>query len=167
MTPQPHSTRQSYQGGCACLPCRSANAVYAHGRAHATSPGWGHPDAARAYLLALQAKGIGYRQAAHLSGISATTIKAIRVGERTRILTRHHDAILAIPPYPAMGQRISSKRAKHLLRSLTGEGYTLEDIATKIDLPLAGLRLHPTITVWKCLRVQALWRKLTQEGAPA
>jgi hypothetical protein len=159
-----HGTRQNYQSGCKCTPCRVANASYAAHRAQTDTAGWVNPDDARAYLLTLQDKGVGYRQAAELSGVSASTIKAIRAGARTRILQSHHVAILSIPPYPAMGQRVSSKRAKHLLHSLQGEGFTLRDVAAKLGLRRKELTLHPTVTVKKSLQVHALWRKLTAEN---
>lgn len=162
-----HATRPCYQAGCRCLPCRAANAAYAVERARDPLPGWTTPYDAQAYLLTLQAKGIGYRQAAQLAGMSAATVKAIRNGDRTRILTRHHEAIVSIPPYPALGARLTSKRAKHLLLSLQSEGFTLQAIARKLGLRPAQLQLHPTITVKRSLQVQALWRKLTAEDCAA
>lgn len=160
-----HGTRPRYQAGCRCLPCRAANAAYAAERAADPLPGWTAPHDAAAYLLTLQRKGIGYRQAAKLSGVSLSTIKAILAGERTRIRLVHHEAIVNVPPYPALGSRTSSKRAKHLLLSLESEGFSVEDVAAKLGLRKAQLQLHPTITVKRSLQVHALWRKLTAEAS--
>lgn len=158
-----HGSRPCYQAGCKCLPCRSANALYAQRRAMSPQPGWTEPREAQAHLLTLQAHGIGYRRVAQLAGISRATVKAIRNGDRTRILQRHHAAIVAVRPYPAMGARITSKRAKHLLLSLGSEGFTLAMVAAKLGLRQSQLALHPTVTVKRSLQVQALWRKLTAD----
>ena len=164
-----HGSRWAYQAGCRCLLCSAANARYAADRRRACARGewngWVKPDAAKAKLDALEARQIGYRQAAKLAQISPMTAWKIRAGKSVYIRAHVERAILGIEkPSLAHGVKVNSYRTRHLLLCLTKEGYSRRDLAWRLGLQSGRLGLdHEACTVRNALKVRVLFARLTGE----
>lgn len=162
-----HGTRLTYQRGCRCLPCRAANAIYFRGyRERSDSPALlvSARDAA-AHLAGLAELGVGYRQAAQLSGLSVAEIRTVRNGRRTVIRPETEAAILAVRPVLAHGQKVQAWPTWRLIQSLGREGYTLGSLARFMGLQSEQLQLdHGRVTVRNALVVRKLHASLTAEG---
>lgn len=146
-----HGLRAVYLKGCRCLPCSAANATYEAGRARAHAQGRGNVtvDAtrARAHLLALAKRGVGHHRAEALTEraghrLSFTYLYSVRSGRRRRIRATTEAVILAVKAEPADGLKVNSYPTRHLLRCLTGEGFTLEALAGRLNVRLGWLKRH-------------------------
>lgn len=162
-----HGSRATYQAGCRCLPCRSANAGYeahrARMKAEGLALGYVDPTEARAHLASLKAKGIGHRQAARLADLSPATIRAIRDGKVDVIRPATATAILAIRPVLAHGVRVNAYRTRHLLFALLREGFSRQDLAHRLGLRRRPPALHAeAVTVRNALKVRALFARVAE-----
>jgi hypothetical protein len=118
----------------------------------------------QAYLLGLQAKGIGLQRAAKLAGLSPDVVRVIRNGERRRVRRRTADKLLALRPVKAFGVCVPAWPTWRLIRLLLNEGYTRKALAGKLGL--SSLRLsaqNERVTLETALKVQALYKLLTAE----
>lgn len=177
--PEAHGSRASYRAGCRCTPCRAANACYEAQRARAEAVRvLVQADAARAHLLTLQMKGVGYRHAARLAGVSTFTTKAIRRGRQTRITAEVERAILGVTrPTLAHGVHVNGYDARRKLRTLLQEGFTVEQLAAVLHLRPETIERDTTVIpdeqqgvyvprkrVSTVLRVRAFFARIMAEG---
>ena len=99
-TKKPHGVRARYVKGCRCVPCRAANSRYATGRELERLKGnqneYQQATKARSHLLRLQKKGVGYKEVAKRTAISASIILNIRKGTRKNIRALTARKILAV-----------------------------------------------------------------------
>jgi hypothetical protein len=159
--------RSTYRRGCRCLRCRAANANYERVRRAAETELRALVSAtdAAAYLLSLKARGVGYRQAAKLSGLSLTEIREVRAGARQWILPETEAAILTIRPVLALGQHVSAWPTWRLIHSLESEGFTLGSLARRLGLQSGQLQIdHHRVTVKNALMVRHFHARVTAEG---
>lgn len=161
--PEAHGSAPSFRAGCRCVPCRSVVV---------------DASAARAHLLTLQGKGVGYRHAARLSGISRRIVNEIRSGRRQRIAISTEQAITGITrPTLARGARVNAYEARKKLRTLLAEGFTLEDLARVLHLHGKTIKrdtlvvpLHeqgkrePKMRVSSVIRVRTFFARVMAEG---
>jgi hypothetical protein len=150
-----HGTRATYRHGCRCLRCRAANAAYRPSAPIVLVSA----DAARAYLLALKAKGIGARQVAALSGVSIAQVRRVRAGEVTQIRPATASRLLAVKPIPAAGVLVPSWPCRRLLDGLKREGFTRTDLAKRFRIPQ---RTPPgaKVRVGTALKVRAVYQAM-------
>jgi hypothetical protein len=167
----PHGEMRTYRRGCRCLPCKAASANYKRDRRSIClfpDPAELLPAAgAELYLAELRARGVGYRQAAQLAGLSDRFILDVRAGKvptlRADTLTR----ILAIRPALAHGQHVMGWRTARLINSLEREGYTRGRIARALGRQSPRLQIgRRKCTVKNALRVRTLYRHINVEGEP-
>lgn len=162
--------RTAYRGGCRCRTCRDAEAGYQkrlrlrRARQELIA---GVVDAAQAhaYLVELGAKGVGYRQAARLAGLSIAEIRAVRSGRRQHVRPETAACILAIRPVLAHGVYVSAWPTWRLIHSLRKEGYTLGALALKVGLLTPHLQFdHGQVTVKNALRMRQFYEQVNLEG---
>lgn len=123
-----HGLRSTYQQGCRCLPCRAANAAY-HGTALVPA------HTARAYLVELEARGLGVRRVATLSGVSATHVQRIRSGRIAQVRAETEACILAVKSLPAYGALVPSWPARRLIQNLEREGFSRNALKARFQIP--------------------------------
>ncbi len=158
-----HGSRVVYQRGCRCLPCRSANAVYQAGQRQRPSV-LVDASTALAWLETLAEAGIGLPQAAKLSTLSVACLQRIRQGAPA-IRRTTETRLLAVPPIPALGAKVSAWMLKCQMRSLRKEGYPATRLAFHLGLRGHGLKFHHArVTLRNRLKVQALYRRLMSEA---
>ena len=132
-----HGERLRYMAGCRCLKCRMANSNYETGRAAARRRGeWnGLVDAAlaRAHLLKLRRKGIGYKTAADAASVARSTVAKILSGERKRMRAQALKRILAVTPAArADSSCVPAARTWRLIEELLEEGFSKAALAREI-----------------------------------
>lgn len=158
-----HGTRRRYQQGCACRPCRLANAAaVASWRATGPTDPWIDATAVQDRLTHLEARGIGTRQVAKRSGLSRSVLQSIRSGARRRIRQSDALVVLGLDLQPAL---VSAWQTKRWVRALRSEGYHLGQLARLQGLKRPILELH-TICVRRTTedRMRALYESLTGEA---
>jgi hypothetical protein len=169
MIPGPHGDVRTYRRGCKCLPCKAASATYRRERRATCS----YPDpaerlpAARAelYLAELRARGVGYRQAARLSGLSERFVLEVRAGKVATLRADTMTRILAIRPALALGRHVMGWRTARLIDSLEREGFSRGRIARELGRRSPRLQIgRRKCTVKNALRVRTLWRRINAEG---
>jgi hypothetical protein len=158
-------SRATYKRGCRCLPCRAAHAAYHRARRRAIPFELVSAAAAMAHLAHLAGLGVGYRQAARLSGVSTWEIKRVRTGRLHAIRPETEARILAIRPLLAHGQRVSAWPTWRLIHSLEREGFTLGSLARRLGLQTPQLQFdHGRVTVKNALLVRQFHTAVTAEG---
>lgn len=178
-----HGDRRTYRRGCRCLLCRAANAAYEAARAAGKvghAPDLVSADKAREHLRCLRAKGVGYRQAARLAGLSPQLVAHVRAGRVDRIRADTALRILAVKPALARGQVVPAWRTWLLLDSLLREGYTRAALGFRLGcrgghLRIAGKLKRPAtagpdvspprrnVRVKTALKVRRLWHAITED----
>jgi hypothetical protein len=161
-----HGARAAYQRGCRCLPCRVANAAYQRQRRASLDDAVALVSSAAAvdHLAQLALLGVGYRQAARLSGLSIAEIRVVRKGRRAYVRADTAARILSVRPVLAPGQRVSAWPTWRLIHSLTREGFTLGALATRLGLHTPHLQFdHTQVTVRNALRVRRLYELVNLE----
>jgi hypothetical protein len=155
----------TYQAGCHCAPCRSANASYSgRRRADWTAPTLVDAAPARAHLERLKVAGIGITHAEHLSRVSATLLRTVRSGRELQIRPGTMTRILAIPLKPPMNAIVSAVVTWRYVRLLRKEGFSDADIARAIGLRRPTLELHPKRVRLKThIRILRLYRERVSE----
>lgn len=163
----PHGTRMRYLGGCRCVDCRKANSLYSVEREKAVREGRGNPivDAApaRAHIIKLSKKGVGFRSVAKRAGISKTIVAAIKSGDRPRIRRQTLELILSITPdMKAPSSLIPADRTWRLINELLEEGYTRQFLAQQLGCACGQLQISKhRIKVSTAKRIEDLHRRLT------
>jgi len=117
---------------------------------------------ARAHLERLRGLGVGYQQAAKLSGVSRSSVSAIRSGRAVRVRPETEAAILAVRPVLARGALVNSYATRRLVRALEAEGFTKIEIVRRLGLRGRTLRVENRITVRKALKMRALWAQVSE-----
>jgi hypothetical protein len=165
---KPHGTRIKYMGGCRCDHCRKANSAYECERQRARARGDrnGIIDAARArlHLKKLQRAGIGYKQVATITDVSATILLGIRQGKRKRLRERTERKILAVDLSCRADRAIISpgKTLAMISRLVDDEDYTKTRIARELGYRTHALQFNQRgITVKNAERVRRVYQKLT------
>ncbi len=164
---RPHGTRLRYIGGCRCMLCRAANSRYECERAAARRRGeWnGLVDAApaRAHVLDLGRRGVGYKAVAAAANLAVSTVARIRSGERLRIRALHSRRILAVDVQArADGSLVPAKSTWRLVGRLLEEGYTKARLARELGAQRPALQLgRRRVLALTAVRVERLYRRLT------
>lgn len=173
MTPATHvpqgvPSRASYKRGCRCLECKAANATYeAERRRRAHEEQLVDAKPAELKLFAMRAEGIGYRQAAKLTGLSESTVLDIRQGRTPFITRRTAQLILECRFSLAHGQVVTGWRTRRLLDSLQRDGFTKREIARRLGAHSPELQLNlKRCRVRTALRVRALHARINAEDLP-
>lgn len=132
---------------------------------------WVDGAAARAHILQLRAKRVGYRQVAKLAGVAARTVLSLATGEQRRCSREIEAAILGVTPKPANGQRINGWREHRLLNSLLTEGFSRAEIARRLGYESDKLQVlhadpagHRFITVENAKKIRRLYEDVNAEG---
>jgi transcriptional regulator with XRE-family HTH domain len=149
-----HGTRARYvmgegpgkMPGCRCGPCTAANREYASHRGRQQVYGRWQPgvdaEPAREHLRALSAAGIGWKQAARLSGLSTGVVSKLLygIGERPptrRIRPATEQRILAIPvaaPSLARAAVVDATATRRRLQALVARGYSQAVLARRLGI---------------------------------
>lgn len=173
--PLEHGTRRMYRR-CRCVQCRASNAAYEAARCADTTSRHELVSAAavRQHLTTVHAQGVGIRQVARLAGVSPTVIQDLQSGRLTVIREATAQRLLAIPCVLAHGRCVPAWRTWRLVRLLIKEGFSPEDLATKLGLHTLRRRAPSTtlqraygrqrVRVKTALRVRLLYQRLTDEG---
>lgn len=169
----PHGVRARYSIGCRCVPCRKANSEYESARARARKAGeWnGLVDAepARLHLMHLSSLGIGYKTVADQSGVSRTTLAAVKTRKKTRIRALSAAAVLRVDGRcHADGALVSAAGVRQRITRLVGKGMSKASIARRLGLQRGALQYtHPKVTELTRQRFIALEHRLKTEQEEA
>lgn len=106
--------------------CRAANAAYVATHRRRVSVA---ALESRAHLQSLESAGIGVRQVAALSGVSRSTVAAVRDGTRTQLHPSTAARLLATAPVRASGALVKATTSWRFIDSLEREGYTRRELA--------------------------------------
>lgn len=116
-------------------------------------------DAARRHLQHLEKTGIGYRQAAALSGLAPRGILRIRNGDMDTIRRLTEQRILAIRAQFAPGARVRPQSTWRKLSALRAEGFSLAELGRRLGLPHAFRpRRRDWIRAKTAAEIRALYR---------
>lgn len=164
---RPHGDRLKYLGGCRCVPCRAANSRYETERAAARRRGeWnGLIDAepARRHLLDLSQRDIGRDTVADITGICASTIDAIRRGQRKKIRAMNARKILSIPINAVLtdAQRINAEPTWRMINWLLRQGFSKAALAKRLGFKTGALHVgKDRITARNAMKIEKLYRQL-------
>lgn len=132
-----HGTHVTYVAGCRCLACRAAHSRYESERLRARRSGdWnGLVDAraARVHLAKLSRRGVGRRAVADAAGVPPSTLRAIRVGEKTKIRKRTEARILAVDAGARSGgSLVPAGPTWRRIERLLAEGFTKTELARRL-----------------------------------
>lgn len=193
MTERAHGTRARYvfgpgpgqdrSKGCRCELCCEANRAYARYQgkrkrleALSLSSGpWAPPfvDAgpARARILELGERGVGYKRVAELASLGKTAVLDIRNGRRDRIRRETADALLAVSleAEPAGGQLAPAAPTWKLVRAiLRRPGWSKARISAEIGTGGRALQLgRRRVTVRNARLIAELAERLDVVRPPA
>lgn len=171
MTRQPHGTRARFAAGCACLPCRAANADYNRAR---IPTAWAHPLMIRhvkQHIATLRAAGLGMRQIAARSGIGRTRLNEIVRGigynrsrpAKRKLKVETANAILAVTvvgPTPG-GSLVDAEPTWRLLDEMLDAGYSKAAIARALGYATPALQFRrDRITAASARRIAELHARL-------
>lgn len=145
-----------YSKGCRCAPCTQAHRVYTRDRKRLLArANYGiesvpnrYIDAAevRDHLHFLSKKGIGVESLHERTGISRSTLQAIKSGRRAKVEKRIYDKLLSIPGLAfADGQYVDASKAHKLIKDLLRAGYTKAEISRAFYGRNASLRINKKI----------------------
>ena len=169
----PHGTRQRFNQGCKCEPCRKAWNAYNWSRIKARRNGdWKglvSTKGARSHIAKLDAPIYVLARAA---GISRDTVRVIANGTRRKTTQATRDAILAVTMkdiralYPLLSENAYApgEEAKQQLEDLKRSGFSACELGRKVGLTefrLAGER----VTVKNAKRVERMYRELGTKAA--
>ena len=168
----PHGSRSRYKHArCRCLQCRAANSRYVTERERARKEGDTRDlvDAgpARAHVLALSQRGMGYKMVAECAGVSLSVMQRIRSGERKQLRAHTARRILAVEyAVEALGDGalIDAGPTWKLLDELIGGGYTKTQLATwLLGRPALALQIRrDRITAATALKVRKLYEDINE-----
>ena len=180
-----HGTRVTYvKDRCRCEPCTDAARTYEQQRRRQRLYGIdnGRVDAqpVREHLAALSNAGIGYRRAAHLAGVSPTTVQSILYGRPNRRATgpaKHvkrdtAERILALTPGPALAAAstpIDSHGTARRIRALVARGWSQARLATRSGIGAATIQRilgGAPVTATTAHRIAALYEALWDQAPP-
>lgn len=161
----PHGVRLRYMAGCRCRPCRMANTNYETQRAKARKAGdWNglvDAKAAQQHIVKLGNAGVGRRMVAAASGVSDSSIMAIKNGTKPQIRARTSRKILAVnESCRGDATLISAKRLWRRINKLLYEGYTKTALAKMLGYSRALQFDRKLVTVSNDARVEALYQRL-------
>lgn len=163
-----HGTRARYRSGCHCMLCRAANSRYETDRDAARREGDTRgivlAAAARAHILDLGERGVGYKAVAEASRVSKTIVFQIRQGKRLKIRQSTERAILAVTE-EARGDAslIDAAPTWTLINELLAEGYTKVQLAHWLGYAHALQFKKKLITARSASRVERIYR-LVRDG---
>lgn len=161
----PHGLRARYMAGCRCLPCRAANSSYECERAAARKRGEHNglvsAAKARAHILKLAKKGVGYKQVADASGVGNLIVSQIRNGKRLRIRANTERRILAVSA-DAIGDRAlvdAAETWRKIERLIEDGGFSKAEIARRMGYKSQALQFRKTrVTAATALKVERFYR---------
>lgn len=119
-------------------------------------------DRARAHMLALRKRGVGYKSVADACDVSASTLGRILAGEGT-IRASTERAILAVDEGAAAdGAVVCAKRANALIRKMIARGFTRAAIAQLLGYESPALQLgKKRVALARTVaRVERLWSRI-------
>lgn len=170
----PHGTRARYVGAkCRCDDCRRANREYHRQRAAAVRAGEcnGLVDAApvRAHLLALSARGVGFRAVAAACDVALSVVRQVRTGKKPRIRAKTARRILAVDAAAISdGGLVLAGPTRAAIREMLRAGLTKTEIAQRLGYATPALQLtRRRVTAANALRIQRLLREVRAEVAEA
>lgn len=179
-----HGTRQAYViDRCRCRPCRDA--VNAYRRQETKLKAYGRHDTGRVpiapvqeHIQFLQDNGISVKRLAKLSGVSLSTLGAIKWGRTERsgqTYTRVHkttaDKILAVRPSAelmAAGRPIDATGTRRRLQALMCLGYSKQELGRRIDVApsnMTALMKRDQVVAGTARKVTALYEQLWNKPA--
>lgn len=174
-----HGTRQAYViDKCRCRPCRDA--ISATRRHENKLKAYGRYDTGRVpitpvqeHIQHLQDNGISMKRLAKLSGISLSTLGAIKWGRKerngqqyTRVTKNTADRIQAIQPAPghvAPGRPINAAGTRRRLQALMCLGYAKQELGRRINVTPANmstLMRQDQVTAGTARKVTTLYEQL-------
>lgn len=170
-----HGTRTAYtHHKCRCDDCRRANREYnliRDRKARNIAYGFELPDPSiyvdatevRAHLVWLSERGIGRRTVSDLTGVSISSILAIKTGKRRKCLRRSAELIMAVN----LSQRpsnahIDATRSLNQVADLVARGWKKRKIAQILtgNEGALSLQLNDRITVHHAEVIDRLWRQV-------
>lgn len=124
-----HGTRASFQAGCHCNACRSANAAYAAVHRLGES-GLIEAGETRAHCFKLRAQGMGYRQIAKVAGVERESVLRLLTSPSPLMMQRGISRrLLAVTPKPALGIRVMARETGRMVYLLGLDLYARPEIA--------------------------------------
>jgi hypothetical protein len=153
-------------GGCKCVPCRAANSRYESERLRARRNGdWNGYVPARAasrHLRSLSRVGIGRGTVSDISGVSQSTVCAVKNGRQKNIRARTERMIFLVTKDAMTAARIipaGPTWAK--VRQLLREGFTKGEIAVRIGNKMRALQINPCrVTAETAARIARLYQSV-------
>jgi hypothetical protein len=169
---KPHGTRIKYVGGCKCLKCRMANSNFEMQHAALRRAGLGNPlmDAAeaRAHIIKLARRGIGYKSVAEAAKLNHGTVYKIRSGQRTQARRATLQRILKVTVNcRSDGAHVPAGRLWRWINSLLEEGYSKRALARMLGRKSPSIQFRRDyVTLRNHAKVERLYRKLMGIDAP-
>jgi len=168
-----HGVRARYTAGCRCLECKRANTLYARKLAIGYVRGQSNPlvDAGpmRAWLLELQARGIGSRAVQASCDVSRTVLVDVMAGRKLRVRAKTLKRVLAVDEGArADSAFVPAKETKRALRELMRLGLRKYEIAARLGSTakqpsLQLLKGRTQVLASTALRVQRLLSEVRGE----
>lgn len=170
------------RNGCRCERCAKANRDAESERRRLTAYGRWQPyiDAgpAREHLRALSASGIGWKQAARLSGVSTGAVSKILYGgpggrpPSRRVRPATAAAILSVVPSPAKladSSRVDATGTRRRVQALVAAGWSQSKISARLGMDRANfgaVMRQDQVTASTARAVAALYGELWDKGPP-
>lgn len=181
-----HGTRLAYViDKCSCRPCRDANSAVR--RQESKLKAYGRYETNRVpigpiqnHIQYLQDNGISVKQLAKLSGVSLSTLGAIKWGrternnqQYTRVLKTTAAKILAVKPsldQMAVGRVIGSTGTRRRLEALVYLGYSQQELGHRLNISpsnMTAFMRRDHVTAGGARKVTALYERLWNRPAIA
>lgn len=133
---KPHGTRARYVAGrCRCMLCRAANSRYSVYRDHARRQAGDERQIvsaarARAHIVTLSKKGVGYKTVADVANVAETIVFAIRSGRRKQVRKNTATAILSVTAALIADRAlVDAGPTWEIIRGLIEDGYSKTQLA--------------------------------------
>lgn len=161
-----HGTREKYQQGCKCLPCRLASAEYARTLTARQKRGEQNPIVwaanARRHLRKLQRRGVGLIVLSEASGIQRRTLGKIRGGQSKQIRRSRETEILSLSELHVSDHSlVPAKPVWKLIDKLIAEGFTYKQIEERsgVAYPIMWAR-KPCVRARTKMRIQKFYDRV-------
>lgn len=167
----PCGTRVRYGLGCRCTDCRKANSQYEMERARIRktegSDVWVDVAPVREHLLALSAKGIGYKTVSQYADVGHTCLAKVMNGKSRKMRRTRAERILAVTPDCVMaGTLVSSRSVRQKLKALKAEGFTMTELARRLGYKSPAIQFgkRKKVTAKTRTRLERFWNILNMEA---
>jgi hypothetical protein len=166
---RPHGARSRYMVGCRCLLCCAANSIYECQRRAKRKQGdirdLVSAEPSRQHLIALSAKGVGYKSVAIACDVGHAALFKILRGTKTQVRRNTERRILNVDVGAgAGGMLIPAAPTWRIIRQLLDRGYSKKQLAEWLGYKTKKIQFDKDkITLANAVRVERI-AKLIEAG---